>query len=282
VWLLDGLDEVVPPPDERFYQAVVNLPGLKVLSCRTAVYETLRREADRYKDQEYELLGLKSADQYAFLAHALGGDARRAKGLHHRLQHNSQLRLLAGNPLMLSLVARVSDHMALPATRSAFYQAAVSELWRRRLARHPDAEFRTRERDQVLTELAERMGMMQIQAPLAWLEEAANRVAGPDGRPLIRYLHHAGIVRPHSWEKVEFVHLTFQEFYLAQALRQGTFQKVLEHHWRHPRYEETLGLLVSLLWQGHQYADIDHGIRWPGGAPSALPGRPVFGAFADG
>ena len=43
----------------------------------------------------------------------------------------------------------------------------MSELWRRRLTRHPDAEFRTRERDQVLTEVAERMGMMQIQAPLA-------------------------------------------------------------------------------------------------------------------
>jgi predicted NACHT family NTPase len=32
VWLLDGLDEVVPPPDERFYQAIVNLPGVKVLT----------------------------------------------------------------------------------------------------------------------------------------------------------------------------------------------------------------------------------------------------------
>jgi hypothetical protein len=73
LWLFDGLDELCPPPGEQFYQALVNLPGLKVLSCRTAVYETPRWEADRYKDQEYELLGLKPLDQRRFLTHALSG-----------------------------------------------------------------------------------------------------------------------------------------------------------------------------------------------------------------
>jgi len=167
LWLFDGLDELCPPPGEQFYQALVNLPGLKVLSCRTAVYETLRWEADRYKDQEYELLGLKPLDQQRFLTHALSGDAHRAEALHENLLRNAQLRLLAGNPLMLSLVAQVSDHITLPVTRAAFYQAAVSELWRRRLTNHPEAHFRTHERDQVLTNLAERMGMAQIEAPLA-------------------------------------------------------------------------------------------------------------------
>ena len=81
--------------------------------------QTDQRHLQPRLDQVTMLLGQLahiSTDQYAFLGHALGSHARRAKGLHHHLQHNSQLCLLAGNPLMLSLIARVSDHMALPTT----------------------------------------------------------------------------------------------------------------------------------------------------------------------
>jgi hypothetical protein len=94
------------------------------------------------------------------------------------------------------------------------------------------------------------------------LEEASSRVAGPDGRSLIAYLQHAGLVRLHLWEQVDFVHLTFQEFYLAQALRQHGLLQALQRHWGEARYEETLGLLISLLWQDGQYTDIDQGVRW--------------------
>jgi len=80
-WLLDGLDEVVPLPDEQFYQALVNLPGVKVLTCRTAVYEARRSVSDRYKAQEYKLLGLQPKQQRAFLIDALNGDARGAEVL---------------------------------------------------------------------------------------------------------------------------------------------------------------------------------------------------------
>jgi hypothetical protein len=261
VWLLDGLDEMMPPPDERFYQALVNLPGLKVLSCRTAVYETLRREADRYKDQEYELLGLTPADQKTFLTHALNGDARRAEALHDRLQHNPQLRLLTGNPLMLSLMTQVADTMAVPETRAAFYQVAVSELWSRRLAHHLGAYTRTHERDQVLTELAERMGMAQITAPLAWLTQAASRVAGADGQALLAALEHTGLVRLHPGEQVDFIHLTFQEFYLGQALVTQGLPQALSQYWADARYEETLGLLIAIKFQAQQYGEIDQSLR---------------------
>ena len=94
---------------------------------------------------------------------------------------------------MLNLIAQVSDQMALPVTRAAFYHAAVSELWRRRLAGRPEAYVRTHERDQVLTELAGRMGMAQIEAPLAWLTQAVNSVAGADGQSLVAALQYGPI-----------------------------------------------------------------------------------------
>jgi hypothetical protein len=75
--------------------------------------------------------------------------------------------------------------MVLPGTRAAFYQAAVSELWHHRLAGRPEADLRVHERDEVLAELAGRMGMAQVEAPLAWLVQAASRVAGADGPSLM-------------------------------------------------------------------------------------------------
>jgi hypothetical protein len=163
---------------------------------------------------------------------------------------------------MLSLIAHVSDHMTLPVTRAAFYQAAVSELWRRRLARRPEAQFRMHERDQVLTELARRMGMAQIEAPLAWLTQAASRVAGADGQSLIAALQHAGLVRLRPWEQMDFMHLTVQEFYLAQALRDQSLSQVLGQHWDDARYEETLGLLIAMLYQAQQFEEIEQGLQW--------------------
>jgi predicted NACHT family NTPase len=263
VWLLDGLDEVTPPPDERFYHALVTLPGVKVLSCRTAVYETLRQEAARYyTGQEYELLDLKPVDQRAFLMQTLGGDVHQVDVLHQRLQHHPQLRLLASNPLMLSPIAQMPDRVALPMTRAEFYQAAVGEMWRRKLLDHPEALPWTDYRDRVLTELAQQMGITQTRVPLAWLARAATRVAGSNGRALLAALQRTGLVRVSPWEEVDFVHLTFQEYYLAQSLNERGLQQVLADYWHDSRYDEMLGLLVASLFQARQYDQIGQGIRW--------------------
>src|SRR4051794_27827725 len=48
-------------------------------------------------------------------------------------------------------------------------------------------------------------------------------------------------------EAVRFFHLTFQEFHLARTLMDGEFRLALQRYWQDPRYEEALGLLLSLL-----------------------------------
>ena len=116
VWFLDGLDEIDSQlRGEKLYQQLVNLPGVKVVTCRTAVYEALRRDADAYKEQEYEVLGLKAAEQPVFLEHILetwGFDPDRAEELHRKVQQNAAVRPLAANPLMLTLIAEVSERMS--------------------------------------------------------------------------------------------------------------------------------------------------------------------------
>jgi hypothetical protein len=159
VWFLDGLDEVEGAlRGERLYEQLVNLPGVKVVTCRSAVYEALRHETDHYKERQYEVLGLKTTEQQAFLKQALNGDHERSNDLFQKIQQNAAVRLLAGNPLLLTLIAEASNRTALPVTRAAFYQAAVEDMWSRKLA-NSEAEDLIEERDRVLTELARQMAL---------------------------------------------------------------------------------------------------------------------------
>src|SRR5207245_1419670 len=104
----------------------------------TAVYQSLRKTADRYKGSEHEILGLTPTDQENFLQQALDGDENTAKELFKKIQKNIQVRLLAGNPFMLRLMAEVTqgDHgreIQLPASRAEFYREAVNSMWHRKL-----------------------------------------------------------------------------------------------------------------------------------------------------
>jgi hypothetical protein len=256
VWFLDGLDEVPEPLlSVRFYQKLTNLPGPKVLTCRTAVYESLHRDVGLYKEKEYELLGLKPREQEAFLEQALS-DARRAKVLHHKLRDHPQLRFLAPNPLMLTLIAEVSGRIQLPATHAEFCQEAISEMWDRRMKEHyPALRFETGKRDRILTELVRKMGV-RISAPLAWLEEAAGSAS------LIKALSQegGGLLQINRREQFSFLHLTFQEFYLARALQMDGLPHTLVQRWDDARYEETLALLIAQLFHEGQYEPIEAGI----------------------
>ena len=95
VWFLDGLDEL---PDmllnKDFYEKLVNLPGMKIITCRTAIYQTLRKDINAYRPQEYHILPIKPAQQKAFLIQN-GHSEQAASELHHKIQANSQIRQLA-------------------------------------------------------------------------------------------------------------------------------------------------------------------------------------------
>ena len=265
IWLLDGLDEVPPQLlDKGLYERLVNLPGLKVITCRTAVYQqSLRQKADRYKAREYEILRLKPHEQQTFLEKALADNTSRAQALHKSIQQNIQIRLLAANPLMLGLIAEVSGEIELPSSRAEFYRLAIAEMWNRKPTLLPEAPYMTDQRDHALTDLAQEMRLEQIEAPLSQLMQAAQKAESTHPRLLIKGLKRAGIVRINPrLERFGFVHLTFQEFYLARALQPSGLQPALERFWGEARYEETLGLLIALLSQDGQHGGIAQGIQW--------------------
>ncbi|MGI9181063.1 MAG: NACHT domain-containing protein [Longimicrobiaceae bacterium] len=264
VWLLDGLDEVPQPGfGEAFLQRLASLPGQKVLTCRTAVYESLRREADPYREREYDVLGLKLHEQLAFLTHAREGDSERAEALHRAVQAHPAIRPLAANPLMLSLIAEIEDADRLPVTRAAFYAGAVRAMWARKLGEEPEADSFVEQRDLLLTTIAGEMGMERVEESLATLNKAARETDAAEWKRLAEYVRRAGLLRvDRGRERISFLHLTFQEYFLARALADGGLQLALQRYWEDARYEETLGLLVSLLLERGEWEQVEHGIRW--------------------
>jgi hypothetical protein len=259
---LDGLDEL--PPDisysKQFYKQIVNLPGRKVITARTAVFPALREVVGEYKHREYEIMGLKPTEQQEFLEQVMAGFtdgesvSNRATWLFQNIQGNVAVRMLAGNPLMLTLIAETAtgqEEMTLPQSRSQFYQKAIEKLWNQKLKVDREAQRLRKERDEFLVQKAQAMGMVALRTPF-----------DADG-PLERGLRISGLVRVNDEEGTfEFLHLTFQEYYLAKALSKCGLQIALQEHWSDPRYEETLGLLVSILHREGRFGEIKAGLSW--------------------
>jgi hypothetical protein len=261
VWLLDGLDEVPPAvlgPD--LPRKLAALPGVKVMTCRTAVFQTLREHAAAYQETEHAILDLRPDQQQALLGKFLG-NVEQAAELSKQIRANVQLAGLAGNPLMLSLIAEVWDERSLPTSRAEFYQKGAAELWHRRLTGQVALQELRSQRDPVLIALASGLGLEVIEASLDLLDEAI-RMAGVD-HILGEALQQSGLIAINKKrETVAFIHLTFQEFYLACSLKPARLRPVLERYWDNVRYEETLGLLISLLATEHRYSEIADSLDW--------------------
>ncbi len=174
-----------------------------------------------------------------------------------KIQRNIQVRLLAGNPLLLGLMAEVAsglqgEKIELPGSRSEFYRQAVDALWHRKLKDEPSVLDLWEERDEFLTRAAETMGLTVLKKRFSSCSLE------------LRYgLRKSGLLRVDERSgEYEFVHLTFHEYYLARFLAKESLKSVLQKHWNNPRYEETLGLLISILFREERFIDIEEGIQW--------------------
>jgi hypothetical protein len=264
VWLLDGLDELPAGLLEaRFFRLLADLPGRTCVTCRTAVAQSEREKLAGCLAQAepYELLPLSPADQEAFLAGLSGMDEARAKALHERVRRHPALRPLAGNPLMLELMAEVAEREELPGSRAEFYRLAIGTMWRRRLA--PDTAERLRgPRETVLTALAARIELREVVFGLEHLDAALASVPTEEREPLRAALRTSGLLRFDARsERAEFLHLTFQEYYLARKLKEKSVGATLKERWADPRYEETLALLLALAVGEGRKAEVDAALR---------------------
>src|SRR5208282_1505728 len=248
IWLMDGLDEIPSGQDEVIFERLVNLPGRKVVTCRTAVFEAMRDRAERYVEKEFALLPLDQFEQITFIDEVLEAQGRttsNSKGLLQQLQQHTALRDLVTRPLTLQLVA---EGEGLPRTLSAFYRNVVDRMWNRtdRLKEEEAARLYC-SRDAVLMRLAKQMALDRFECTLDEFTSALEIAALEAAEDLYKALQTTGLVRIDNRRRVcEFFHATFQEFYLALALESEGLRAALDKHWADERYEETLALGISL------------------------------------
>ncbi len=286
VFILDGLDELRIDARASLARSLHDLPGAKILTCRTAVWETELRAAftqpNRPAPAVYRLLGLNDQEQRRFLESRALPDGTTASALLQRVRANPSLRALAGNPLLLGLIAE--EGASLPANRAELYASTICKRWRELEASKPLVEARRTltpiERDELETTgnafLAALAARLAEPAPSSDTGKASlrtvftrddlNAVARAQQLPkaelnlLLDALLTAGLLTREGETGYAFIHPTFQEHALARAwlfpdgdernvsvqTLEQRFTKAVQDNQSEVEFEETLALALSV------------------------------------
>jgi hypothetical protein len=133
----DGLDEVFNPKDrgqviQQFKSFAQEYPNAQIIvTTRIAGYQPDELQLADFR--HYTLLGFNIQQTTDFVRkwytyYTWEGDERTAAGLIRRITENPRLMELAGNPLLLTMMAILYKHQDLPEKRWQLYERATSVL----------------------------------------------------------------------------------------------------------------------------------------------------------
>lgn len=239
--LFDGMDEIQgdPPFLTLLTTTVSTFPACPtVLTCRTVSFERHRMICPDFP--LFTLTGLDQVHRDAYIRTfpAVHPTAYQPEVLSAHLQRSPQLRALAANPLLLSILCYVADNAAttpIPATRGELYASAIERLLtfhaQRLTTRYPGTAPAPYEKLALLQHAALQLfargerqltfsGQQLGQALKdALQEEGYGAVSGPWANALREdLLRNSGLLRGDEEHGFFFFHLTIQEFLTARAL----------------------------------------------------------------
>ena len=230
--LLDGLDELSDNVPDFFENAVrknfQDFPQCPaILTCRTVVYE----QYQTLDIPAFVLAGFDEEQQKKYIENfPAEKDSQYNPSLLWEQIQDSQMQPLASNPFLLSMICYVVDDpkekIALPSTRSLFYQKAMDKLLQRtRIA--VDCPKLLVKQD-VLAKIALDLFLQDqresfSQAELFCTFRKAIEKSGyslDKGEALLDdFIKNSGIIQKEpNRDSYFFLHLTFQEFLAANAL----------------------------------------------------------------
>lgn len=292
--LFDGLDEVFEPRRredvaQRIAAFVAEFPAVRVLVTARVVGYSRRTLTDAGFDH-FTLEDLDEAQIAEFLSRwyelAIPGDPVEARARRRRMmgaiRNSSAIRDLAGNPLLLTILAIIGKDQELPKERWRLYDHAANvlvEYWdadRHLRLYHGDSDFLdTGDKKKLLRRLAYRMQSQQSglhgnyidhdQLSRLFEDYLVERYEHPRARAhalansMIDQFHQRNFILGRYGQRVYgFVHRTFLEFFCAHSIvgkfGQGDpewpmhrLKKLFAEHWADPSWREVLRLVAGAL-----------------------------------
>jgi predicted NACHT family NTPase len=287
---LDGLDEIFDPSARQ--SVVEEIVVLSTNYPRAPVVVTTRKvgyEPERLGNADFSHATIEEFDipqMLDFLRqwHRMveTDDEERTlmqARLERALDESPAIRELAGNPLLLTMMAILNRNQELPRNRVALYREASRVLlddWDARKALLPVGEFDREDKESLLREIAGDMqqakgglaGNLIEQARLkklvqSFLEALPVQDSHEKARLLVKQLTERNFVLAFAGaNRFSFVHRTFLEYYCASwfverlSFRAGSpmylsFEqlqdKVFGQHWKDEKWHEVLRLIAGML-----------------------------------
>jgi len=290
--LFDGLDEVFDPDDRRrvinqFQSFAHRYPHARiVVTSRIAGYD--RTALGLAGFEHYTLLPLTLgqirhfAEQW-YQYYTLEGTDRTAQGLVQRIIESPRLLDLAGNPLLLTMMAVIYKDRDLPNERWKLYERCAETLledWDLgKGIEDEDFNLAVKIKTGQKSEILQRVSMYMLEhgqkgrelnaiayAPLldivaSYLEEKYQRSRGDAEAiavDILRHLMERTYVLASIGERIfGFVHRTFMEYFAACHCKEqfnkskSDFnwlnKKIFGAHWNESEWEEVLLLLIAML-----------------------------------
>jgi len=245
--LFDGLDEVKTSERQRIVNKINDWLDKysqcrTVITCRTAVYhnefvdktkQTL--EIDRFRDHEIQ--------QFLEPWQNNMPAGKSVKQLMHTLQERPRIMQLAGNPLMLTIIAYLYTDTAfvLPHSRAKFYSEATHillEQWHREHNQYDAAKKQAVLRHLALfnqisgSENQQDRRSMDFKTVFVQIKQILPdlNLTDADVEPLLNEIvERSGLLQKiDGGERYQFAHLTLQEFFAAVELR-GNMAQLLTY-----------------------------------------------------
>ena len=303
----DGLDEVFDPDERRrvidqFQAFIRRYPGSRILvTSRIAGYDQTGLGLAGFSHYTLMPLTLGHVRNFAeqwYRYYTLEGTERTASGLVQRIVESPRLLDLAGNPLLLTMMAVIYKDRDLPNERWRLYERCAETLledWD--LSKGIEDEdfklavaIRTAQKSEMLqqvsiymlehTQAGSELNAISY-APLqeiiaSYLQVKYQRPQGEAEAiavDILRHLMERTYVLAGIGERVfGFVHRTFMEYFAAcRCLAQFNARKsdftwltrgIFEMHWQMPEWEEVLLLLTAMLHdQGTPIHDVVEHLR---------------------
>ena len=290
----DGLDEIFDPDARRrvvdqFQAFATRYQGTRiVVTSRIAGYDKTSLGLAGFAHYTLMPLTLSHIRNFAedwYQYYMLDGTDRTAQGLVQRIAESPRLLDLAGNPLLLTMMAVIYKNRDLPSERWRLYERCAETLledWDLgKGIQNEDFKLAVNIRTAQKSELLQRVAMYMLQhnskgyrselnaiayTPLLtiladYLEEKYLRSRGEAEAiavDILRYLMERTYVLAGIGERIfGFVHRTFMEYFAAcccQAefnARKSDFTWLTEDifgaHWKDPEWREVLLLLIAML-----------------------------------